>query len=106
MMNFAILFEDDPAHSDKRQQYMSDHLAFLKRNAGRISAAGPLRDGTNGAAAGGLWIVQADNYQDAKALSEEDPLFATGLRRKITILEWKQVFADGTVLIGLKSASA
>jgi hypothetical protein len=31
---------------------------------------------------------------------EEDPLFATGLRRKITILEWKQVFADGEVLAG------
>ena len=105
-MNFVILFEDDPAHSDKRQQYMNDHLAFLKRNAGRISAAGPLRDGANGAAAGGLWIVKANSYRDAKALSEEDPLFATGLRRKVTILEWNKVFADGIVLVGSQSASA
>jgi uncharacterized protein len=99
-MKFAILFEDDPAHSHKRQQYMSDHLAFLKRNASRISAAGPLLDGGDGSPAGGLWIVQAENYQGAKALSEEDPLFASGLRRKITILEWKQVFADGETLMG------
>jgi uncharacterized protein len=100
MTTFAIIFEDDPAHSDKRQQHMGDHLAFLKRNAGRISAAGPLRDGADGTAAGGLWVVQANNYQDAKALSEDDPLFATGLRHKIAILEWKQVFANGQSLIG------
>jgi uncharacterized protein YciI len=99
-VKFAILFEDDPAHSHKRQRYMSDHLAFLKRNASRISAAGPLLNGGDGSPAGGLWIVQAENYQGAKALSEEDPLFASGLRRKITILEWKQVFADGTALMG------
>src|ERR1035438_6579289 len=97
-MKFAILFEDDPAHSHKRQQYMSDHLAFLKRNASRISAAGPLRNGDYATPAGGLWIVRADNYQDARTLSEEDPLFSSGLRRKITILEWKQVFAGGEVL--------
>jgi uncharacterized protein YciI len=97
-MKFAILFEDDPAHSHKRQQYMSDHLAFLKRNASRILAAGPLRKADNGTQAGGLWVVQAESYQDALALSEDDPLFTTGLRRKITILEWKQVFADGEVL--------
>jgi len=99
-MKFAILFEDDPAHSHKRQQFMSEHLAFLKRNASRISAAGPLRNGDNGAPAGGLWVVQADNHQDERALSEEDPLFASGLRRKITVLEWKQVFADGAALSG------
>jgi len=45
-------------------------------------------------------VVQADNHQDARALSEEDPLFASGLRRKITVLEWKQVFADGAALSG------
>jgi uncharacterized protein YciI len=100
MMTFAILFEDDPAHGDKRQQYMADHLAFLERNADRISAAGPLRDGADGVAAGGLWIVQAENYLEAKALSEDDPLFVTGLRRKITVVEWKQVFAGGKVLFG------
>ncbi len=99
-MSFVILFEDDPAHGDKRQQHMGEHLAFLKRNASLISAAGPLRDGENGAPAGGLWVVHTENYRDAKALSEKDPLFATGLRRKITILEWKQVFADGQVLVG------
>jgi uncharacterized protein YciI len=61
--------------------------------------AGPLRNGEDGAPAGGLWIVLADNYHDAQALSKEDPLFASGLRRKTTILQWKQVFADGSVLI-------
>jgi hypothetical protein len=33
-------------------------------------------------------------------LTEQDPLFATGLRRTITVLEWRRVFADGKRLSG------
>jgi uncharacterized protein len=99
-MKFAILFEDDPAHGDKRQLHMSEHLAFLERNAAQIVAAGPLRKGEGGAPAGGLWLVEADSPQEARRLTEEDPLFATGLRRTITVLEWRRVFADGKRLSG------
>jgi hypothetical protein len=99
-MQFAILFEDDPAQGDKRQRHMSEHLAFLERNAARILAAGPLRNGEDGAPAGGLWLVDADSHQEARTLTEQDPLFATGLRRSITVLEWRRVFADGNRLSG------
>jgi hypothetical protein len=99
-MKFAILFEDDPAHADKRQQHMSEHLAFLERNAARILAAGPLRTARDGTPAGGLWLVDADSHQEARRLTEQDPLFATGLRRTITVLQWIRVFADGKRLSG------
>ena len=99
-MKFAILFEDDPAHADKRQQHMGEHLAFLERNAARILAAGPLRAPEDGAPAGGLWLVEADGHQEARRLTEQDPLFATGLRRTITVLEWRRIFADGKRVCG------
>ena len=99
-MKFVVLFEDDPAHVDKRQQHMSEHLAFLERNATWIVAAGPLRNSEDGAPAGGMWLVDADSHQEARRLTEADPLFATGLRRAITILEWRRVFADGKRLSG------
>jgi uncharacterized protein len=99
-MKFAILFEDDPAHADKRQQHMGEHLAFLERNAARILAAGPLRNAEDGAPAGGLWLVDADSHQEARRLTEQDPLFATGLRRTVTVLEWRRVFADGNRFSG------
>jgi hypothetical protein len=94
-MNYAILFEDDEKHADKRRQYMPAHLAFLDSNAARISAAGPLSDSADGKAAGGLWLVTADSPQEARDLVEADPFWPTGLRKSVRILLWTQVFAEG-----------
>lgn len=90
-MMFAILFEDDPAHADKRTAFMPQHLAFLARHADRVRAAGPLV-AADGIGAGGLWTVEAADRAAAVALTREDPFYPTGLRRKITVLEWRQVF--------------
>jgi len=97
-MIFVILFQDDPAHADKRMQYMQDHLAFLRRNAERVRGAGPMVT-ADGNGAGGLWVVEAESFDAARHLAETDPLFSTGLRRKITILEWKQVFTSSANLV-------
>ncbi len=94
-MLYIVLFEDDPARAEMRQRHMPDHLAFLERNAARIRAAGPLRDVATGAAAGGLWLVEADSAAAAIALYHEDPFWPTGLRQSVRVLEWSQVFADG-----------
>lgn len=93
---FAVLFEDDPALADKaRRRHMADHLAFLERNAAAVRAAGPLRDATDGAPAGGLWLVEAENRARVEILVREDPFWPTGLRRSVRVLSWSQVFADG-----------
>ncbi|MEM7523459.1 MAG: YciI family protein [Pseudomonadota bacterium] len=98
-MTFIILFEDNPdAAPDIRTAHMPAHLAFLKRRAATIQAAGPLFDG-GGASAGGLWLVDAATEADAEALVREDPFWPTGLRKSFTALRWKQVFADGKALI-------
>jgi uncharacterized protein YciI len=95
MPMFAVLFEDDPARAEVRGRLMPDHLAFLERNAGRVRAAGPLKSADNGAPAGGLWLVDASNKAAVDTLVREDPFWPTGLRRSVSVLEWKQVFADG-----------
>jgi hypothetical protein len=94
-MLYIVLFEDDPARAGMRPRHMPAHLAFLEANAGRIRAAGPLRDPAADAPAGGLWLVDADGPAAVAALTEADPFWPTGLRRSIRILEWTQVFADG-----------
>ncbi len=98
-MKYAVLFEDNDEFAHMRPQYMPDHLRFLGENADRIDAAGPLADAASGAAAGGLWIVEAQDAAEVRALVEADPFFPTGLRKEIRILEWKRVFADGAQLI-------
>jgi uncharacterized protein len=93
-MLYAVLFTDDDAHADARRRLMPAHLDFLKRHRDRIRAAGPLRE-TNGTPAGGLWLVEADAAEDVAALYQEDPLWPTGLRKSVRVLQWLQVFADG-----------
>ena len=94
-MLFAVLFEDNPdLESDPRAQLMPAHLDFLERNAPNIKAAGPLKDG-DGAAAGGLWLVEAGSAAKVQALVEADPFWPSGLRQSVRTLAWTQVFAEG-----------
>ena len=98
-MLYAVIFEDNPdLPGDVRRRHMPDHLAFLERNAGGIKAAGPLHD-PSGGPAGGLWVVEADDFGAVDALVKEDPFWPTGLRKTVRIVRWTQVFADGRRLI-------
>ncbi|MEM7508068.1 MAG: YciI family protein [Pseudomonadota bacterium] len=92
-MPLIILFEDNEAHADQRQIHMKAHLAFLEANSATIQAAGPLLEG--GAGAGGLWLLSIDDAAVAQELVEADPFWPTGLRSRVRILTWRQVFAEG-----------
>lgn len=94
-MIYAVLFEDDASRGDQRQKHMAAHLAFLERNVSKVRAAGPLKDAASATPAGGLWLVEAGNAQEVRALVEADPFWPTGLRKSVRILEWTQVFAEG-----------
>jgi uncharacterized protein YciI len=94
-MLYAVLFTDDAAHADQRRRLMAEHLAFLERNGARIQAAGPLADGADGSAAGGMWLVEAPDAAAVAALYQADPFWPTGLRQSVRVLEWTQVFAGG-----------
>ncbi len=94
-MLFAVLFEDNPdLEVDPRARLMPAHLDFLERNASKIEAAGPLKDDA-GAAAGGLWLVEAESVAEVQALVEDDPFWPSGLRKSVRVLAWTQVFAEG-----------
>lgn len=97
-MKFIVFFDSSDADPSIRSRFMKDHLEFLRANANAVEAAGPLKQ-SDGAGAGGLWIVEAENKTAVSNLVEEDPFWPTGLREKVTILAWKQVFADGVPLI-------
>ncbi|MCB9959373.1 MAG: hypothetical protein H6843_12290 [Rhodospirillaceae bacterium] len=99
-MKYAVLFEDDPsAGPGIRAAHMARHLAFLEAHAERVRAAGPLAK-PDGQAAGGLWIVEAEDAEAVRGLVEADPFWPTGLRRSVQILAWTQVFADGRRQVG------
>jgi uncharacterized protein YciI len=98
-MKYAVLFEDNDEFAHMRPQFMAAHLQFLGENSNRIDAAGPLKDGSTGQPAGGLWIVEAEALEQVRTLVEADPFWPTGLRKSIQILEWTQVYAGGRKMI-------
>ncbi|MFI4996036.1 MAG: YciI family protein [Hyphomicrobiales bacterium] len=97
-MIYAVLFTDNAEHAEARQRLMPAHLDFLEQEKECIRAAGPLRE-ADGGAAGGLWLVEAESREAVEELCRKDPLWSTGLRRSVRVLEWAQVFTDGRRLI-------
>lgn len=98
-MKFIILFEDaSDADPGIRKRYMREHLAFLEANSDTVEAAGPLADKA-GQGRDGLWIVEADNTDQAEKLVHKDPFWPTGLRKSFSVIPWTRVFADGRRLI-------
>lgn len=99
-MLFVVHFEDNPGFGDIRQKHMAEHLAFAEAHAANFKALGPLMT-PEGEGAGGMWLIEAKDAAEVRALVEADPFYPTGLRKSIDIRVWKQVYADGRRLIDL-----
>jgi uncharacterized protein YciI len=93
-MLFIALFEDDPSRISVREALMTEHLAFLDREAARIRVAGSLRETIHGDPVGACWIVDAADAGTVEALCHADPFWRGGLRRKLTVLHWSKAFED------------
>ncbi len=98
-MLFIVLFEDNPEKASMRLQHMKAHLEFLEKNSKNILGAGPLKEANIEGFSGGMWLVEADNAEQARELVEADPFWPTGLRKSAKVLQWAQVFANGKTLI-------
>lgn len=98
-MLFVVQFEDDPAADPEiRRRHMAAHLDYLESRRGAVIAAGPLL-APGGAAAGGMWLVEAAGEAEVEALVRADPFWPTGLRLRHRILAWRRVFAEGRRLV-------
>ncbi|AXI42777.1 YciI family protein [Sulfitobacter sp. SK011] len=98
-MLYTIHFHDNPdADPDLRPRFMAQHLAFLTDNKKAIRAAGPLKE-DDGQVKGGLWLVDVATVEQAWDLVKTDPFWTTGLRDKVEIKQWLQVFAEGQTLV-------
>ncbi|WP_299505029.1 YciI family protein [uncultured Roseobacter sp.] len=98
-MLFIVHFHDnETVEPDLRARHMAAHLAFLGDHKDQIHAAGPLKE-QDGQIKSGLWLVDVESTDAAWALVHADPFWPTGLRDRVEIKQWVQVFADGKALI-------
>src|SRR5262245_41840681 len=87
MSRWVVLFDDTPAMLNVRKERAAKHVEYLEKNATRILIGGGLRPVPNAPFVGGLWIVEADTYEEVLELVLHDPYFCPE-HRKFRILAW------------------
>ncbi len=97
MNRWVVLFDDTPAMLRVRKERAPRHVEYLEKNATRILIGGGLRPAPDTPFVGGLWIVEADTYDEVLELVAGDPYFCPE-HRKFRILAWDRAI-DRTVSI-------
>jgi hypothetical protein len=87
-MRFAALFLDDVTPSALDPGLTRAHFDYLARHAGRITDAGGLRPPDAGPYCGSLWVIEAADAAEARALVEGDPYCLAGLRPDRRLFLW------------------
>ncbi|GAE28926.1 YciI family protein [Alkalihalobacillus hemicellulosilyticus] len=77
----AILHMAKPELNEKHRQSHLDYLTNLEEQ-GKIFAKGPFVDGN-----GGMVIYEANHFDEAQLLANEDPYVKLGVRR-LELHEW------------------
>lgn len=81
MARWVVVFDDTPGMLVHRQKFRDEHIEYLKEKAGKILVGGGLRPAPDAPFVGGLWIVEADDYDTVNSLVLQDPYFNPEHRR-------------------------
>lgn len=98
-MLFVIRFWDKPEQLSVRQHHLQAHIQWLGEHKEMIRAAGTLSDMPQGAAVGGLWIVEAADKVAVEQMLHTDPFWIHGLRQRCDIHVWSKAFPQERALI-------
>lgn len=90
-MHFAFTCVDKPDHGPVRADNRPAHLDYLKANAERVFAAGPILSDDGERPVGSLLIMEFDNLSQARAFADGDPYAKAGLFESVTIRPWRKV---------------
>src|SRR4051794_15990088 len=86
--NFYVVVTTPTAPREKLEPLIPAHLANQVRleKEGIMFAAGPLtkEDGTRH---GGMFVLRANSFEEARAIADADPLHKAGLR-SYTLMRW------------------
>src|SRR3546814_5900798 len=87
-MLFSIITTVSPEKLAERTAAISAHRAYLASRAPSILAVGTTFD-ESGGLVGSTYLLEAGDWNAARAFIAEDPMTASGARQSIDILEWR-----------------
>lgn len=94
-MAFLILTTDKADSKHIRDEFRSQHYAFLEERSDLLIASGGLQDDADEEFIGAAIIVDVDTREDAEAFVAADPFTDAGLFETVQIVRWKKAFLDG-----------
>ncbi len=90
-MYFTVIAFDRPGASQLRAKTIPEHLRYLEQQGSKVHTGGPLRNPTDGNMVGSLYIVNVENYEEARKFIESEPLHKAGLFESIMVRGWTQM---------------
>lgn len=87
-MRYTAMFFDTITPTNLDPELTTAHFDYLALNADRITMAGGLRPPKGGNFCGSLWVIEAENAEQAIQLVENDPYCLAGLRPNRQIFFW------------------
>ncbi|MCU0975655.1 MAG: YciI family protein [Steroidobacteraceae bacterium] len=78
-MLFIVIGTDGPDAAERRRAHLDAHLEWVLTAMDRLRVAGPVRNTPGGAPCMSIYILEAIDEADARALVGSDPYFKAGV---------------------------
>lgn len=85
---YLVTCRDGPGSTELRATHLKGHLDHVEAHWTRYVTAGPIRDPGGEALVGSIFLVLADDLQDAETLMAGDPYITCGMYATITYHEF------------------
>jgi|DewCreStandDraft_4_1066084.scaffolds.fasta_scaffold440065_1 uncharacterized protein YciI len=96
-MLFIVIATDGPESAERRRTHLDAHLAWVLTVMDRLRVAGPARDAPGGPPCMSVYILEAADEADARALVARDPYFRAGVWQS---LEFRHFSAAAGTWVG------
>ncbi|MBZ5487535.1 YciI family protein [Halomonas aquamarina] len=94
-MPYMIETFDKPEHQALRLAVRDVHLAYLDAHKERLLACGAKLSDDGATASGGLYLLDCETREAAKAFIDADPFSQAGLFERVVICRWRKAYLDG-----------
>ena len=94
-MPYIIETFDKPNSLPMRKENRTEHLQFLEDNKAMLIACGAKLNDDGTDQGGGLYIVDVEKIEEAKAFIAQDPFSKIGLFGDIKFTKWRKAYVDG-----------
>ena len=94
MALFVLTCIDKPGSLELRMATREAHFAYARSRPGMVKLGGPFLD-ESGDMAGSLIIIEAQDIEEARRFSAQDPYTLAGLFQSVDVRPWRATF--GTI---------